>query len=317
MTARQDDMIRPFQVEATGVRGRLVRLGPAIDDIVARHKYPDPVSHLLSETVLLACLLGGAVKFDGMLSVQAKGDGPVSLLVADFVAPGTVRAYAQFDEAAFAGESDWPEHSAPHIPAILGNGYLAFTVDPKEEEKRYQGIVPLEGATLSECAHQYFRDSEQIETAVRLATGFQTSGKDAPRVMRGGGIMVQRLPEGDPAMLARGVEYNRDIWEDDWRRAVMLLATATDGDLLAPDVSADDTLFLLYHEDGVRVFDEMPVRFGCRCSADRPRQIFMQLSAEELDDLIVDGQLYAVCEFCSTTYHYSPEDIRAEIAGRV
>jgi len=300
---REDDLIRPFQLDRAGVRGRLVRLGPAVDEIVRRHGYPSGVANLVAEAVALSALLAGALKFDGVFSVQAKGAGPVRALVADFASPGRLRAYAQFDRPALDGVLAARPAVGASVPRLLGAGYIAFTVDQGEETDRYQGIVALEGATLSECAHQYFRESEQIRTAIRLAAAPVADGRGGA-AWRAGGLMIQRLPEGDPAMLARGYEADADAGEDDWRRAVMLLATAKDEELLAPGLDADGLLWRLYHEEAVRVFEPVALGFGCRCSGARAERVLGSLSQEALADLVVDGRFVVKCEFCSSEYAY-------------
>lgn len=302
---RKDDMIRPFQLDGVGVRGRLVRLGPAIDEIIRRHGYPDGVSNLVGEAVALSALLAGALKFDGVFSVQAKGDGPVRALVADFASPGKLRGYAQFDRTAvddaLAGKPD----GAP-VPRLLGAGYIAFTVDQGEDTDRYQGIVALEGATLADCAHQYFRESEQIRTAIRLAAGPVEDGRGGT-AWRAGGLMIQRLPEGAPELLARGHEADPEAGEDDWRRAVTLLASTRDEELLDPALGPDDLLWRLYNQEAVRVFDEVALDFGCRCSESRAERVLASLSQEALADLAVDGRFVVKCEFCSSAYEFEAD----------
>lgn len=300
---RNDDLIRPFQLDAAGVRGRLVRLGPAVDEIIRRHGYPDGVSNLVGEAVALSALLAGALKFEGVFSVQAKGDGPVRALVADFASPGRLRGYAQFDRSAVQGALAAKPEGAASVPRLLGGGYIAFTVDQGEETERYQGIVALEGATLADCAHQYFRESEQIRTAIRLAAAPVDDGRGG-QSWRAGGLMIQRLPEGDPALLARGYEADREAGEDDWRRAVMLLATARDDELLDPALEPDGLLWRLYHEETVRVFDEVALDFGCRCSESRAERVLASLSQEALADLAVDGRFVVTCEFCNSVYDF-------------
>ncbi len=301
MSAAPDDLIRPFQIEGVGVRGRLVRLGPALDQILHRHDYPDLVANLLGEAVALSCVLAGALKFDGIFTLQTKGDGPISTLVADFKSPGDLRGYAQFDADAVDGID---ASTAPSIPRLQGAGHIAFTVDQGADTDRYQGIVALEGHSLADCAHNYFRESEQIETAIALACA--RVSEDGP--WRGGAIMLQRLPEGDPSLLARGVEVERDeVSEDDWRRVVTMLASARDSELTDPNLPGDDLLYRLFHEDGVRIFEPTTLQPGCRCSSERAERILRQLPETELPDLAVDNQLIVTCEFCNASYTFALE----------
>ena len=296
-----DDLIRPFQIEGMAVRGRLVRLGPTLHQILTRHDYPELVSELLGQAVALSTALAGALKYNGVFTLQTKGDGPLSTMVADVKTPGDLRGYAQYDADAIAA---FQPNANPSIPRLLGAGHIAFTVDQGTRTERYQGIVALEGQSLADCAHNYFRESEQIETAIVLACGKAlTDGR-----WRGGAIMLQRLPEGDPAILARGVEIERGVVsEDDWRRVVTLLASARDSELMDPNLSGDELLFRLFHEDGVRIFEPTKLQPGCRCSKKRAERILAQLPKKELPDLAVDNELIVTCEFCDASYSFPIE----------
>jgi molecular chaperone Hsp33 len=303
----QDDLIRPFQIEGPGIRGRLVRLGPAVDEILNRHAYPAPVARMLGQALALSSVLAGALKFDGIFTLQTKGDGPIPLLVADFRSPGLLRGYAQFDGDAIDALTGSRDASSISVPRLLGAGYIAFTVDQGADMDRYQGIVALEGATLADCAHNYFRESEQIESAIRLAAE-QVPDADGKLCWRAGALMVQRLPEGDPALMARGAEFERnEVSEDDWRRAVMLLASARDAEILDPGLDGDQLLYRLYHEDGVRVFEASPLRAGCPCSEERALSVLRSLPQSELADLADDGKLEMTCEFCNASYVFPLE----------
>ena len=307
----QDDLSRPFQVERAGVRGRLARLGPTVDTILQRHDYPNSVATLLGQAIALTSVLAGALKFDGVFSLQAKGDGAIRMLVVDYVSPGALRGYAQFDADMLRDLEDADASDQAPVPRLMGSGYLAFTVDQGTEADRYQGIVPLEGATLGDCAHKYFRDSEQVQSAIRLASARVDNGAGGS-VWRAGGLMVQRLPEGDPALLARGVEIDPEEWEEDWRRAVTLLATARDSELLDPELSADALLYRLFHEEGIRVFRDINLDFGCRCSRTRAERVLEALSDDALEDLTVDGKLEVTCEFCNAIYDFEASHFQAD-----
>ncbi len=296
-----DDLIRPFQIEGMTVRGRLVRLGPTLHQILTRHDYPELVSELLGQAVALSSALAGALKYNGVFTLQTKGDGPLSTMVVDVKTPGDLRGYAQYDADAIAA---FQPNANPSIPRLLGAGHIAFTVDQGTRTERYQGIVALEGQSLADCAHNYFRESEQIETAIVLACGKALTDGG----WRGGAIMLQRLPEGDPAILARGVEIERGVVsEDDWRRVVTLLASARDSELMDPNLSGDELLFRLFHEDGVRIFEPTKLQPGCRCSKKRAERILAQLPKKELPDLAVDNELIVTCEFCDASYSFSIE----------
>ncbi len=308
MSEAPDDLIRPFQIESAGLRGRLVRLGPTADEILKRHDYPASVSELLGQALALTAALAGSLKFDGVFTLQTKSDGPVRMMVVDFASPGGLRGYAQFDAEGLAALERREGPAGASVPRLLGGGHVAFSVDQGEDTERYQGIVALEGASLADCAHRYFRESEQIQTAIRLAAG-PMADADGAAQWRAAAIMIQRLPEGDPALMARGAEpVADDLAEDDWRRAVALLASVRDDELLSSALAADDLLYRLFHDEGVRVFAPLPLSFGCRCSEASARRMLSSLPTEELADLAIDGFLEVVCEFCNSKYDLPSED---------
>lgn len=293
-----DNVVQPFRLEKTNVRGRMVRLGSTLGDILARHNYPAPVSALLSEAVSLCLLLAAMLKYDGIFSLQIKGDGPVRLLVADVTTRGEVRAYAGFDEAAVKKAAKRKQDTENHYYHLLGKGYIAFTVDQGQAEKRYQGIVELKGSSMVESVLHYFTQSEQIKTAFKLAIHPQDGH------WRAGGIMIQQLPEEDDG------EAAPEVTLDDWTRAVMLLETCTDGELLSPVLHSSDLLFRLFNEDGVRVYQPLHARFQCRCNSDKVVNILRTIPRGEVEEIIEkDGFVSLKCEFCSQDYTYSMDDM--------
>jgi molecular chaperone Hsp33 len=310
LTDISDDLIQPFQIEAGGLRGRLVRLGQSVDEILNRHAYPDAVGRLLGQALALTGALAGALKFDGVFTLQTGGDGPIPMLVADFRSPGNLRGYAQFKPEALADVVARHGEDAS-VPRLLGAGHIAFTVDLGEGADSYQGIVALEGASLADCAHKYFRDSEQIDSAIRIAARRVENG-DGGMAWRAGAVMLQRLPEGDPALIARGAEFERDeISDDDWRRAAVLLASVKDEELTAADLSPHQLLWRLFHEDGVRVFNPVPLTARCRCSEQRAHDVLANLPVDELKELAEAEKLTVNCEFCNATYVFALSDFTA------
>jgi molecular chaperone Hsp33 len=298
----KDDLIRPFQIDPFALRGRHVRLGSVIDRVVSRHGYPEKVAAMLGEAMALAALLAGTLKYEGIFTLQTKGDGPIRLMVADVTSAGAVRGYAQFDAAALDRVSV-PGNS---VPRLLGAGFLAFTVDQGEHTDIYQGIVDLQGATLADCAHHYFRQSEQIEAGIRVAARCDDAGR-----WRAGAVMIQRLP--DEGGFVNESEAAAEARDDGWRRALMLLGTCRDAELTDPAVDPDALLFRLFHEEGVRVFPVQKLEARCRCSRERLEDVLRALSEEELTDMVEDGMVEVKCEFCSTHYRFSDVEI-AEIA---
>ena len=202
-----DDAVQPFEVSALDLRGRLTRMGPALDEILTKHDYPAPVGKLLGEAIVLTTLLGSSLKFDGRFILQTQTDGPVSFLIVDFQAPDRLRAYARYDAARLKDGQD--------SGALLGKGHLAMTVDQGPDMSRYQGLVALDGGDLEDAAHEYFLRSEQIPTRVRLAVGEEWRGGDGPKHRwRAGGMLLQFLPKAperaqhdlDPGDVPEGVE---------------------------------------------------------------------------------------------------------------
>jgi molecular chaperone Hsp33 len=301
------DMVQPFQIERGGTRGRLVRLGPLIDTVLGQHAYPEPVALLLAEMLSLAVALSSALKYDGVFTLQTKGDGPVRLMVADVTSRGDVRGYAQFDEGRLAAltASAGPGLS---VPRLLGAGYLAFTVDQGTRTERYQGIVELTGATLVDCIHHYFRQSEQLDAGIKLAVA-EDGGWHA------GVLMLQRVPEAGGDRLAADAgddEDEAELAEDGWRRALALMGSATSAELTDRALAPNDLLYRLFHEDGVRVFTPVALRAGCRCSRERVEEVLRALPRGEVEHLKVDGRIEVTCEFCNRQYAFD-EDALARL----
>ena len=295
-----DDLVQPFRIDPFALRGRLVRLGPAIDRILSQHAYPTPVAAMLGEAITLAVLLAGALKYDGIFTLQTKGDGPIRLMVADVSTDGAVRGYAQYDQAKLDAVSAADGAGVSlSVPRLLGGGYIAFTVDQGEDTDRYQGIVELAGATLADCAQHYFRQSEQIQAGIKLAVGRTGPGD----TWRAGGLMLQRVPpEGGYGVIADDVE-------DGWRRSMVLMSSATSDELVDPALTPHRLLFRLFHEDGVRVFDTHPLEARCRCSRERIERILCAFPADELDDMQKERVTTVTCEFCSRRYTFEADEI--------
>jgi molecular chaperone Hsp33 len=312
-----DDTILPFQVEALDLRGRVVRFGAAIDTILSHHRYPAPVAKLLGEATVLTVLLGSTLKFEGRFILQTQSDGPVRMLVIDYTTPDKVRACARFDAervaAAIASGTAGPG-------ALLGRGHLAMTIDQGPDTARYQGIVALEGNDLEFAAHEYFLRSEQIPTRVRLAVAeeLRAGGDGARHRWRAGGLLLQFLPQSPerarrpdlhPGDAPEGMEMD-DLPEDDaWVEARSLVATIDDVELLDPDVSAEQLLYRLFHERGVRVFRSKDLRAKCSCSRAGVERMLRSFSQDDRDDMVENGKITVTCEFCNATYVFAPLDV--------
>jgi molecular chaperone Hsp33 len=287
------DFIRPFQIEALGIRGRAVRLSRAADEIVHKHAYPQPVARLLTEMLTVSAALASTLKYEGVFTLQTKSEGAVRLMVVDVTSEGAMRGYAQFDAAAVAA---LPADAS--LPRLLGGGYLAFTVDQGEDTDRYQGIVELIGADLVECVQHYFQQSEQLKA------GFKVAVTERNGHWHAGVIMLQRLPREDQSTAA-------EIDDEAWRRAMTLLASCTSKELLDEGLPIDDLLYRLFHEDGVRVFKGQALQAQCRCSRERVGSVLRSLPRDELKELETDGALEVTCEFCNSKYRFTLADLDA------
>jgi molecular chaperone Hsp33 len=315
-----DDVVMPFEVAKLDLRGRIVRLGPAVDEILTRHAYPQPVAKLLGEAVVLAVMLGSALKIDGRFILQTQSDGPVRMLVVDFTAPGKVRACARFDKdrvvaAIASGDAGGG--------ALLGKGHLAMTIDQGPEMNRYQGLVVLDGGSLEEVAHEYFLRSEQIPTRVRLAVAeeLRAGSGGASHRWRAGGIMLQflpkaperaRVPDLDPGDTPEGIEPHTVQEDDAWVEGQALISTVEDIELIDPSLSSEQLVYRLFHEPGVRVFRASPLRAECSCSRGNVEAMLRSFSQDDRDHMVEDGKISVTCEFCSANYQFAPADVGAK-----
>src|SRR5271155_4264633 len=314
-----DDTILPFAVKALDLRGRIVRLGPAVDTILTNHDYPPPVAKLLGEAIVLTIMLGSSLKLEGRFILQTQTDGPVRMLVVDFTTPDKVRACARFDAdriaAAIAADAAEPGK-------LLGHGHLAMTIDQGPEMSRYQGLVPLEGGDLEQAAHEYFSRSEQIPTRVRLAVAeeFVAGEKGTHRHWRAGGILLQFLPNSpdrarqadlDPGDAPTGTTPHVLPEDDAWIEGRSLVETVRDIELLDRALSSERLAYRLFHERGVRVFRAVAVDAQCSCSRDNVENMLKSFSQTDRDDMVEGGRITVTCEFCSSIYVFAPHEVAA------
>jgi molecular chaperone Hsp33 len=307
-----DDIVLPFAVESLSTRGRLVRLGPAIDQLLKRHDYPEAVSKLVAEAVALAALLGSTLKMNGRFQLQTKSDGPVTMLLVDFDAPSHLRALARFDRTRLESASSAGED-------LLGRGHMAFTIDPGGEMTRYQGVIALEGQGLEAAAHHYFERSEQIPTLVRLAVGEIVTARGGE--WRAGGLVVQYLPQAGgrrlqadfpPGDAPEGVEPHRIAEDDAWTEAKARASTTEAHELIDPTLSGERLLFRLFNERGVRVYEPTRLAAVCRCSAEGVDAMLRSFPPHEVREMVGDdGMIGVTCEFCSTKRVFDPADYGA------
>ncbi len=299
--ARGEDLVLPFLLERASVRGRLVRLAETADWVLRAHDYPEPVTRQLAELLVLGASFVGALKFEGVFSLQVRGQGPVHFLVVDVTNEGTMRGYAGFDRERVA------RLARTDATGLLGGGgLLVLTVDQRQAGgELQQGIVRLGGGTLAEAFVEYFRRSEQIPTAVRTSCG-----RDPLTARwRAAGILLQAMP-GD----AHGTREER---EEDWRRVVMLLETVREAELLDEILTPEALLYRLFHEEGVRVFAPVPVQPGCSCTRERVEAMLLGFPAEEIETMrLEDGGIEVTCRFCNRRYRLAREEVDALVRRR-
>ena len=308
LASARDDCVLPFAVDALDLRGRLARLGPALDALLNRHAYPEPVALLLGEAAVLTVLLGTALKIDGRFQLQTRTDGVVDMIVVDFDAPDRLRAFARFSADRLA------ELANPGPAALLGRGHLAFTIEQGAEVARYQGVAPIEGGSLEQAARVYFQQSEQIPTFIRLAAGQVVTPQGAR--WRAGGLLAQFLPHSPerrrladfhPGDAPAGHVVEERPEDEAWLEARALAATVEDHELLDPGLPPENLAYRLFHERGVKAFPIQTVRESCRCSDERVETMVRSFSQKERDDMVGDdGMIGVTCEFCSTLRRSDP-----------
>lgn len=303
-----DDTVLPFQLDNSDIRGRVARLDTALERVLMRHDYPPVIEALVAEAALLTAMIGQTIKLRWKLSIQVRGDGPARLIATDYYAPtedgapARIRAYASFDK-------DRLDLDGPGFPQI-GNGYFAILIDQGPDMTPYQGITPIAGQSLSDCAEAYFAQSEQLPTRFELSFGRATL-PGQPEKWRAGGVMVQHMPQ------ASGTSpRDRDAITEDWNRANLLLDTVDELELIGPNVQPPDLLFRLFHEESPRVYDPQAVHFGCSCSEDKVRQSLSIYSAKDIRTMTTpEGTVTADCQFCGAHYVMDPASLGFEADG--
>ncbi len=310
-----DDTVLPFQLDNSDIRGRVARLDGVLGGILKQHDYPLVVEALVAEMAVLTALIGQTIKLRWKLSLQVQSNGPVRMIATDYYGPqedgepARIRAYASYDAERLT--------DANHFEQV-GEGYFAIMIDQGKGTAPYQGITPLAGGSLRACAEAYFAQSEQIPTRFALNFGLSTEG-DSGEHWRAGGIMLQHMPKASPFAAAPeggsgegGLLQPTDVAPDgeegeNWNRANILLDTVDALELIGPSIAPTDLLLRLFHEEGPRVFDAQPIRFGCTCSKDRVRQSLSIYSAKDIATMTTDdGRVTADCQFCGAHYNLDP-----------
>jgi len=291
------DVALGVTIPSRDARGRVARLGPVIDAVLANHGYPPLIERLLAEALTITALLGSLLKEkDGQLTMQAQTQGGiVDLMVCDYLS-GNLRGYVRFDRERLADAS-----RNPALKELFGDGYLAITFDQPQAKERYQGIVPLEGKDLAEAAQSYFAQSEQIPSLVRLAAEKRDGHWTA------GGLLFQHLPEGEEGR----ERLHTRLDHPDWPHVAILAGSVKAEELMDSSLPLDGLVWRLFHEeDEVRTLAAIPLAKGCRCDPDYVRSVIRRFPAEERAEMVGDdGMIKVDCAFCSTSFPIDPREV--------
>ncbi len=298
-----NDFIRTFIIDDGLFRGAITRNFNVIQDILNRKKYPQNVSLLLAEAITLTNLLASVIKYEGIFTLQIKGDAAIKTIVVDETSDGKIRAYARFDEQELNNVSYENIKNRGSVPALLGAGYMIFTMDNSDGTQRYQGMVELEGNTLADCAHKYFQKSEQIKTAIKIAVAFS----DTDKSWKSAGMLLQKMPENGGN---KNILKSKEEIDDAWNTDVILMGSLTDQELLDEKLSPENILYRLYHEQDVFLFNEKILTFHCRCSRNRIIGVLKSFSEKDLQDMKKNNKISVTCEFCGKTYDITENDLK-------
>jgi molecular chaperone Hsp33 len=315
-----DDTVLPFQLDRADIRGRVGRLDSVLETILGQHDYPAPVAALVAEAALITAMIGQTIKLRWKLSLQIRGDGPVRLIATDYFGPGAegeparMRAWAGFDAEALPEAVTQPFE-------LLGGGVFAILIDQGPGTAPYQGLTPIAGASLADCAETYFAQSEQLPTRFALAVG-EALEPGGEAHWRGGGVLLQHMPQASPHAKQEATGFDgllaaEDMLDgddaDNWRRAVTLLETVEPTELVGPHVGAEQLLLRLFSDEGPRVYPAQPVRFGCTCAPEKVVRSLAIYPASEIAAMTTpEGKVTADCQFCGAHYEFDPAELGSE-----
>lgn len=288
------DIVIPFQLDKAPIRGGFVRLNTQMRKIIEQHNYPPLVNRFLGECAALALVLVNCFKYEGLFTFQISSNGPLRLVVVDITKEGHMRACARFDEGKIEGLAT---HGELTVQNVFGVGHLAFTIEPDNSQERYQGVVELTGATLADCLHHFFRQSEQVETGIVASSHWPSEDG-----LIASALMIQRMPtSGNEDM------KDKEQIEDGWFRALSVLGTLHAKEMLDPAISENVLLYRLFWEDGIRIHTTKSYTAQCRCSREKIYSMLMNFDSDARDEMIVNGHIDVKCEFCGTNYSFDKE----------
>lgn len=296
-----NDKCLSFNLDNNAFRGRIVRLDNVLSEMFSRQNYPDNVAAAVAETSALGVLISSLMKFEGIFTLQMQGNGPLSVLVADVTSEGKVRATAKYnakaiEEAQVLRKTEGEIEPAPHW---LGQGNLIFTIDQGKNTDLYQGVVDLQGKNLAECALRYFKNSEQIDTHLRLF--LQKDEKN----WKAAGILIQKMPTKGGKNATDDTDELAELWNED----KILTDSLKQEEVFDEKLSLEDLLFRLFHEHQVRVAKENEYHFGCRCSREKLLNTLSSMKKEDIEDMVENGKITATCNFCGQVYSFDKSEL--------
>jgi molecular chaperone Hsp33 len=273
------DSLQRFLFDGTDIRGEVTTLSTCYQELLAIQQYPPQIALLFGEFLAAASLLSTVLKETGMITIQARGDGPVTTVMAECFQGNKLRGIVRGDFDNLEDQESFKE--------LLGNATLAITIEPEGKE-RYQGVVALDGENLSQCLEHYFYQSEQLPTKIKLASNAQSAS----------GMLIQQLPSS----------IDNEKSSDDWQTISLLFETLSDAEQL--DLSHNDQLYRLFHEQQLRLFEPLPMQFSCSCSRQRTESALISIGREEVVEMSLEqGLIVITCEFCSQQYRFTSRDI--------
>lgn len=291
-----------FFIDNGAYQGRLIRMSSVLDTIIGKHCYPRPVAAVVAESTVLAAMLASTLKYEGLFTLQTQSNGAVSMVVVDVTSEGKIRACASFDEEHLKQNQELRKTSgeieaAPHL---MGKGHLAFTVDQGPNTELYQGIVDLQGKNLTECALRYFKQSEQIDTDLKL---FLQAPEGESGSWLAAGIMLQKMP------LKGGNESSPEEMEEAWNEAKVFMESLTQDEVFNAELTSEQLLHRLFHANNLSISKCKNYSFGCRCSREKLLQTLSTFSEDDINAMLENNKVTATCHFCSEKYVFDKGEL--------
>ncbi|MDD4555918.1 MAG: Hsp33 family molecular chaperone HslO [Alphaproteobacteria bacterium] len=302
MTNKNFDTCTSFHLDNGAFLGRFVRLDKTINTILEKHQYPTQVASVVAEFTSLAVLLSSSMKYDGLFTLQTKTDGPISMVVVDVTSEGKVRAYAKYDMDRIerAKELRKTTDEIEASPYLIGGGYLAFTIDQGDKAKLYQGVVDVQGKTLSEIALRYFKQSEQIDTHLKLFLQMPTA--ENPK-WQSAGLMLQKIPQKG------GKIEEIENFEEVWNESKIYLESLKESEVFDSSLSSENVINRLYHANKLVISGAKNYNFACRCSRDKLLNTLSGFDQKNIDEMAEHGKITATCSFCSEQYVFDKGEL--------